>query len=356
VRDEWIALLASREDENPFVDPDFCEVWARHNSGGRPFVVTARQGGELTALAPLKVTAPEGMLPLKRIRFIVDRPWFEIDFVPKGVSEVTISKIMETVKRHSPANVIEFYALPWGSSTIKNLYSAVQGKGMKIEYSYSPEWCNAFVETECGWESYFDDRSSKLKKNLRRAQASLEDEGDLAFRRISHFDQAAAAKMIEVVRGSWKKDHIFDQGGFWWDLVELMESKGWLDIHMMELDGMPISFALILRSGPNAYLLQTFYQDRYSQYSPGNVVIWNGIEELFGDSDPPETIDFLTSYHYLKRLSTGIGTRLKARIYSGHMSGPLKRLFRLKNRLRPVVDESFFDTLADIPHLPSQAL
>lgn len=352
IKHAWLDLLGRCQSSNPFVHPGFCELWMKHHDApNHLFVVGFHGSSGLTALAPLQILETGKRVKFRRARFIVARPWFEVDFLMTRPDTKIVCAALNSLRDEVDVPVAEFFALSGSSPSLALLESAVQGTRMSMEYSYSPRWRNAFVDIRGSWDSHLTTRSPKLRKNIRRASAQLKAQGAVATERYRGSDPEgrASAAIDHVSRRSWKGGRSLPSGGFWEDLIALMAREGWLDLHTLSLDGMPIAFALVLRYGETAYLLQTSYDLEYKAFSPGLLVILECAKALFSDGDPPRRLDFLSSASYLVRLSTGMGLRAKARIFmGGPESAVVKRMFRVKRRVKPVGGEVFFRTSSDL--------
>ncbi len=352
IRSAWLDLMEQCGRPAPFVHPSFCELWMKHReTASRPFIIVLRDRAGIVGLAPLQIAETGGIFRLRRARFAVARPWLEVDFlVPGGTAEV-FRTVLEAIRDESGVPVAEFFALNGSSPSLRLLESAAQDSGMSIEYSYSPQWRNALVEIRGGWDSYYQKRGPKLRKNARRASEKLRKTGELLTKRYRKLDPAGSAwaAVRRVSERSWKRQQLFTGERFWEDLLALLGHEGWLDLHVLNLDEQPIAFALLLRYGKTAYLLQTSYDCEYGTFSPGLLVILESLKALFGETHPPSRVDFLTAHPYLVRLSTGVGQRVKARVFMG---GPRSMLvegvFRARRQLGSGREERFFRSSTDL--------
>jgi len=340
----WRRLVMDSQDATPFAHPSFSLLWKRfHDPEYDPFILIRRSGRSVVAVAPMEQLRSSNKMGFKRYKFIVSRSWMEMDLLPSG-SMVPLCMLRDEVRSSLSPAVVDLFPLSPTSETIQAVQSLELSRGEKVEYSFSDRWSGARLVVDGNWGRYRSTRSAKMRKNIRRNVKRLESMGKREVERIRRFRdrERVLGELSRVVSFSWKESLTFKPGDFWAELITELDRLGWLDLFVMRIDSSPVSFALFLHDEKRACLLQTGYDERYSQFSPGTVLLWDAIESLFADEDQTRYLDFLTSYRYLRRFATCLVPRVKVRMYLGGASSFWPRILFWGDRQLKGTEEVLF--------------
>ena len=134
-----------------------------------------------------------------------------------------------------------------------------------------------FLRLRPTWDEQLDALAGGMRKRLRRERSALEREGAVRFRRaaISEDESSWWPALLDTERASWKAAHGTDLfrhpavRNFFAELLPVMRAGGWLDLHLLELNGRPIAFELCFRVGASAFCYSKAYRADAAAFSPG---------------------------------------------------------------------------------------
>jgi CelD/BcsL family acetyltransferase involved in cellulose biosynthesis len=184
-------------------------------------------------------------------------------------------------------------------------------------------------------------KSRNFRSQLGRRRRALEKEGALAFRTTSGGEalERDLEAMLRVEAAGWKSEQgtaiLSDERarGFYTRFAQVAAERGWLRLHLLELDGRAIAadYSLVFAGGE--FLLKTGFDEAFSRLSPGLVlrgdVLRQATEAGLG------YYDFLGGPdHYKMRWADQLRWRVTLRGFRGARAiGPL--LYRA--RIRPAL-------------------
>jgi len=147
-----------------------------------------------------------------------------------------------------------------------------------------------------------------------------------------------------VVSHSWKEPSQYQRGGFWRDFLELAIKKGWLTLYSLYSSTKMIAFLATLRLRGRAYFVQSAYDEGYSKISPGMYLISSAIRDAYASREV-KSIDFLTGYKYLRKLSTNFSSRIRLVAFpGGYRSTLLSKILRIREGLKRNVTLHWYDS------------
>jgi hypothetical protein len=189
---------------------------------------------------------------------------------------------------------------------------AIQQSGRWLHYTYAV-YPRFFIELSGGYEKYLAKFSSKKRFNLRREHklfVSLSDEGATTFSIATTPDDMARFRQeARVVASKTYQEKLWgaavpEADDFWQRMTD-KASKGDFMGAIAYVNGVPVSYALCQILDNVAELLYIGYDPAFQKHSPGSVLLWHIIEQVF--SQPRLAyFDFGEGYaDYKKTLSTG---------------------------------------------------
>jgi CelD/BcsL family acetyltransferase involved in cellulose biosynthesis len=190
------------------------------------------------------------------------------------------------------------------------------------------------------WDELLRGASRNLRSQLGRRRRALEREGRLTFRTTaggSALDRDLDL-VLRVEGSGWKARSgtaILSKPGnerLYRSFAQAAAARGWLRLHLLELDGVPIAVDYGCAFGGGGFLLKTGFDERYARLSPGLVlraeVLRSSIEEGLG------FYDFLGGPDgYKVRWTSDVRARVTLRAYRGAAGRPA---FFYRSRLRPL--------------------
>jgi CelD/BcsL family acetyltransferase involved in cellulose biosynthesis len=133
--------------------------------------------------------------------------------------------------------------------------------------------------------------SRNHRSQLGRRRRALEREGAVTFRTVTGGDELGEAldRMLRIEAGGWKgreRSAVLSDPAteaLYRGFAPRAATRGWLRLHLLELDGEPIAADFGLAFAGTGFLLKTGFDERLARFSPGGLlradVLRSSIEE-----------------------------------------------------------------------------
>ena len=166
------------------------------------------------------------------------------------------------------------------------------------------------IQTAMGWEAYEKSRSKKFRKSMRSAVNKMRKHG--TFKIKAHSSSDCAGQMIgilsTVTKYSWKvgaETDIFNQAykGFWEKAFRETLAAGQTTLWVLYDKERPVGYEWTLKQGHRIFSLKADYDEKYAQFSPGNLLAWHILKNSFETG--ASVVDYLMGGgDYKKRWAT----------------------------------------------------
>jgi CelD/BcsL family acetyltransferase involved in cellulose biosynthesis len=211
--------------------------------------------------------------------------------------------------------------------------------GYRVVAEHGPE--SPYLSLPATYDELLASKSGNFRSQLGRRRRGLEREGELVFRTTRGGERLAGDldTLFRVEGAGWKS-----AGGtailsdprtqrLYRTFAEVAAERGWLRLHLLELDGRAIAadYSCVFAGGE--FLLKTGFDEEWGRLSPGLVlrgeVLRQAIEEGLG------YYDFLGGPdHYKLRWTEELRVRVTLRAFRGLRGlGP----FLYRSRIRPAL-------------------
>jgi CelD/BcsL family acetyltransferase involved in cellulose biosynthesis len=187
-----------------------------------------------------------------------------------------------------PCARLTFPGLPAASPSVDMAADALRSAGYMV--AFSRHQLSPYLALPQTWEQLLAMLSQNQRSNVRRCKRRLEREGRAGFRTttVPGLD-SDLDRFFRLEASSWKgaagtailKDpHAFR---LYTDFAHAAAAKGWLRLHLLELDGVTIAGGYSCVLGDAAFLLKSCFDERYAHLAPGTILraeaIWAAIGE-----------------------------------------------------------------------------
>lgn len=273
---EWDAL-ARTLDVVPFLRPDWFRLWWDSFGRGSPRVFTARRGGVLVGVLPLRGRA--GML-LSMSN--AHTPWFDAIAVDHEVASSLWRAAIGRARRR-----LEVVALRQHPPGIEVLTRASDSVGCLpwIRNGVAIPYIDIASTT---WDDYTAGLSKNLRKQVRRSIRRLEDDAPARLDVVAASQRDDALEEIFRIEASgWKGDrgtamaNRADTRAFYTGLAAWLASEGWLRLMLLHHDDRPIAFEFIVDHAGTWFPLKAGFDDALAANSPGLITQWMVLEAAF---------------------------------------------------------------------------
>ena len=205
----------------------------------------------------------------------------------------------------------------------------------------------AMLQTGQSAEDYFaDSLSSKKRKELRRQQRRLAEEGDLVIERLTDYTHVAdwTRDFLQLEESGWKGEAgsalQSDEAtrAIFHHALAGAAARGRLERLALRLNGKPVAMLASFMTGNHAFSFKTTYDEDYARFSPGVLLQRENLGLLDKDGfawadscaspDHPMIDHVWRERRVIERLSIGVGGRLRQaafaaviRLETGHGAG-----------------------------------
>lgn len=312
VRAEWDTLAPVTS--NPFLTVEWCEAWLEH--GGVPctprIFAARRADGSLAAVLPLAVVRGRFVRKLRFLGFGAANELGPVcDPAERAVAVAALSRAIEATRREWDVFLGESLAgAGWADALDATLVSR---EGNPVVHG-----------TWEDWDGYLASRSKSFRVELRRQERKLAQRG-LAYRSVTSRDELDPAldRLFELHRARWN-----EQASPWFAGREMLHrafaavalDRGWLRLHLLELEGRVAAVYLGLRFGSTAWYYQLGRETEDRAASLGVVLVAHAVREAQAEGVAEFNLGPGTQ-RYKERLATedpgvetvGIGRGLRGR-------------------------------------------
>lgn len=147
----------------------------------------------------------------------------------------------------------------------------------------------AMLRSQLDPETYLEQSlSGKKRKELRRQQRRLAEEGELTVARTTDADDIAGwtAEFLALERAGWKgeagsalAENAATRSLFGHALAGAA-LRGRLERLAIRLDGRPLAMLATFLAGPGAFAFKTAFDERFARFSPGVLLQWENLALL----------------------------------------------------------------------------
>jgi len=302
LREEWDELLAASLADSFFLTWEWLYAWWTHLAGDRRlFLLVARQGGRLVAIAPLSLRARRvaGVVPLRSVEFlgadrlssdyldvIVRRGW-EADAIPalaRYLADARLALELASVRRAGCAAAALSRALTQRRWRMWETPTAV---------------CPFIDLSEHTWESYLGTLESKPRNDFLRLLKNLTKKFSVRLEPASseHQRREFMAHLVRLHNLRWQNLggsdalHTADLVAFHDEVSRVTLERGWLRLFVLWLDGQPVASLYGFRYGRTFYFVQTGFDPAYGRHAVGLITVGLTIKSAIAEG--AEEYDFL---------------------------------------------------------------
>ncbi|HEY9857847.1 MAG TPA: GNAT family N-acetyltransferase [Stenomitos sp.] len=296
-----------------------------HRSDTEPFVIAVRDGADrVVAIAPWSLEHRPERLGKRHVTGIGGGDGWYHD--PLGGDAATSAAIVGCLKTHRALwDTLRLRIRPDRS---RSLVAQLRQLGLMVEQQ-SVECHHRLIDLSAGWEAYWQELPSSLRRNLRSAERKLQS----LPHRFLEIDAAHAEPWLDVLfrmhQDRWTTEQ--DQEAFYamkgpdsWltfyaflrAMVTQVLPEGPACLYALEIQGRPAAIDLVLPYGTCAYGTLRAYDPEFRPLSAGHLL--NNWEFQRLNAQGIETIDLGSGlYPYKERLRNALQEAIHVEIASG---------------------------------------
>ena len=302
IEEDWRALAELRG--NAFLTPEWFWCWTdAYPESISPLVAAVkRDDGTLAGVMPLVLD--KGRRP-RAIRFAGAK--FGDHFGPASRPEDESAVAVATVAALAAAGLERYMLMlnrvDLASSWWRDIRDGRRSRG--AEFTQQRAELPSIRLDGLDWEAYLDTRSSSFRKRMRQRNRKLEGSGTVEVRATTNDSLASdLAHFFALHEQRWGGRSSLDAGDAKQALsrfAEAAQRRGWLRLHLLEVDGTPVAAFLGWRVGGTFTFYQSGFDPAWSDLSVGTALLTKTIESAF-EEGASEFDMLLGDEAYKKRL------------------------------------------------------
>ena len=294
LRHEWNELLLASSSACLFLTWEWMHTWWKYLAGDRKLhIITVRAGGLLIAVAPLAVRPAftRHWMPAKALEFLGSGTAgsdFLSFLVRRGHEEIALGEIAKCLAESNL--MLELVRVEKTSLPMIGLASHLRQSGWDAVY-LTTNYCPYITLSGHTWESYLNSLHSTHRSNVNKALRKLHRNFDvsLTFAKSEAERRVALDSYMQFHLARWSRQGgssaIGDQAqiDFHQEFSAMSLDRGWLRLYTLSLDGDPAAWIYLFRFQDVCYYYQSAFDERYSQYSVGTIVLSLVIKDAIED-------------------------------------------------------------------------
>lgn len=295
LRHDWNRLATQTDSGSVFLRHEwFDAAWGWLKGTSDLCIVCINRDGILIGICPLMLRrSRRSGVPVTMLEFMSVPDTQECDVLadPRDIADVAIGLVDCLYSGEISWDVMHLEKLRAESPSIDAIRSAATRHGSSVRLLESGT--NPSIDLTDSWTSYYGRRSRRLKKGNNLIANRLKRKGSLVEIKCYDCDtaqdfelQSLMGVVVGLSASSWKASTglTLDNPGpnaFIARLSEHAARKSWLLVWILTIDGEPAAMEYQLQYNGVVSGLRADYDPRYTESSPGTLLNWRIIEQLF---------------------------------------------------------------------------
>jgi len=238
-------------------------------------------------------------------------------------------------------NCIRLLGIPEQGGAADAAEAALQKAGYRIVRENRPP--SPSLQLPATWEGLIHTVSRNLRSNWGRRQRGLERAGTVAFRTVTRPGEMAVAldAFLELEASGWKGKagtailSDLRTQRLYRDFAQVAAARGWLRLHLLELDGQLIAGDYAVSFEGTGFLLKTAFSEPHEQLSPGLVLRGRVLQAAI-----KEGLDYYDFLGGPERYKLSWASQLRPRVRISAYRGAALPRYAYRSRLHPVLRSS----------------
>ena len=302
-----------------------------------PYVLVAREGLEVAAIAPLVAFRGRWRgLPM-RVRSLAVNPHLpQGGFVPRVRDGAASTALIRHLVAGEDWDLLLLEGIPSGSPAARGLREHVRTLGLAVVEE--PPVADAYLPVRGTWNGYLAAKSGNFRRSLQRSGRDLERAGAVTVERHATPETVDAAMdtFMEVDRESWKAVSgesialVPRLGAFYRRLATSCARKGRAEVWVLRVNGEAAAATLCLSDARSLHLYKRSCKERFTRagLSPNLVLTSRIVQDAW--SRGFEGVDFLSRAPYALRWASPGRSYARLAVFRSHA---LPAFVRLVERL-----------------------
>jgi CelD/BcsL family acetyltransferase involved in cellulose biosynthesis len=266
----------------------FKSWWEGFGRDGQLAILLVREGEVPVAIAPFQYRISKwGGLTVRAFEFLANNHSYRGALLVDSAFPRAIDAILDYLLTQAESwDLLFLKDIDAMSSTVRRIRAVAQSKNLMLGSWPSLE--SPYIVLDEAWESFYRQRSIRLRKNVRHAINRLRGAGSFKIIEYRTPEQVKQSwpMVLEIDQSSWKGAQGSAMGSannlaFYRALTENFARKDQVRIWLLWLNDRPIAFEYHLMSHGRIYALKASYREDCAHYSPGLVLDAHVIKDAF---------------------------------------------------------------------------
>jgi CelD/BcsL family acetyltransferase involved in cellulose biosynthesis len=282
IGEEWRQLCEEGACDQPFFRPEWIASSIRaFATNHRVLLITVRDGSRLRAVLPLveEKTWRYGF-PVRKLRSAADHtPRFDFIHGRGPDIEEALHLGWKELKDRHRWDVIELVNVPEGGAAERLLSSAREDGFLTYQHQCAQSPYVLLKDGKPAGDFSQFARSSRFRYRLRHFWRELEKAGDISLRRVATADPESLQQFYGLEQNGWKGKRgtaiacSAEMRQFYDSIANFAAQYGYLSLYFLHQGDSVLAAHFALTCGGGYYPLKVAYDERYSQYGPGHLII-----------------------------------------------------------------------------------
>ena len=286
---EWRNLIARGEYAEPFYQPYWIRAFVQsfHQGKSAPFVLV-RHGRDLKGILPLMGSRRFwGKIPARSLRSLSGIHSCRFDLICESQHKDAIAEsAWKALEDDATWNVIEAHNVPEGGA-----FEALMRHADRAGYLVArwPTVLSPYLNVPVGQKDGLQNCPARYKKDRKRLESrfrKLQEQGEVSFEVLTHFDEAIFQEFLRLEGAGWKgraggaiscAPAIVD---FYRAALTRAASHGHLRMCALSLNGRRIAMEVALVADNRCYSPKIAYDESFSKFGPGQLMARLAIQDL----------------------------------------------------------------------------
>lgn len=313
---EW-SELATGVQASPFVHPGWFRAWWRAFGRGRPVLLVARRGQDLTGVVALQNS--------RGLRSPTN--WHTPEFGVLAEDQPTREALVDSIFAHG-ASAVTLDFIDAGSID----HETIRRRGTDYRLLERTLQRSPYLTLDGTWDDFVATMKTSHRGELRRLRRRLEESGEVAFELHDGHDglEELLLEGFRLESSGWKEragTAIVSNPAtiaFYRDVARWAAEHGWLRLAFLSHDGRAIAFSFGLDANGVSYGLKGGYDPEFRAMGPGTLLLADLISYAFEVGH--RRFELVGTDDGYKRMWTkDVHSRLRIQGFGPGISGSIRR-------------------------------
>ena len=289
LQDEWCDLVSQGEYSEPFFQPYWFRAFLESFHKGKPApFVFVRDGDTLKGILPLMRSRRFwGSFPARSLQGLFGIHSCRFDFICETKDKDKIAEAAwGALERDSSWTVLQGQNVPEDGAFESLMRHAARSGYFVVRW---PTLFSPYLNIPVGAKDPLQncpERYKKDRKRLRSRLQKLQEQGEVSYEVLTHFDEDFFRNFLHLEGAGWKGE----AGGaircnpavveFYRRVLQYAAAEDHLRMCAMKLNGRRISMELAFVTANKCYSPKITYDEDLSKYGPGQIMALFGIPDL----------------------------------------------------------------------------